>query len=181
MTEHDRQASGRELPMLAEDIPPVRDLWPAIAEAIREEQRPALPPRRRWYVPVATAAAIAFMAAGFWFGRMPVDEAAVVVDAGNHGESGAVTVAMGAEYSMLRQQLATRAMVALEQLTPEERQEVERSLADIRTAVETLESALGDDPTSALLQGFLVQMYDEEMRVLTTMQNLSMAGEEVTL
>lgn len=188
MTEPDRQQQARELSMLAEDVPPKRDLWPAIADAIRDGTREQTPGktqtrqlRRGWYAPVAVAAAVAFMAVGFWLGRVPTDEGVLLADRGIPADAGAVTVAMGPEYAVLREQLATRAMATLEQLTPEDRQKVEQSLMDIRSSVIELETALGADPTNALLQSFLVQMYDEEMRVLATMDNLSQAGEEVTL
>jgi hypothetical protein len=168
--------------MLPDDVPLRSDLWPSIAAAIEADKPSDERSRRRrsWFVPVATVAAMSFIAIGFFLGRAPV-ESGMDVAGVEAGTAQVITVSMGPDYPVLREQLRKRAVPALEQLTPEERASVEASLNDIRIAVKELETALGADPTNALLQGLLVQSAQEEMRVLTTLERLGAPGGEMTL
>ena len=63
----------------------------------------------------------------------------------------------------------------LASLPPAAREKVVKSLTAIRRAKEDLESALGKDPSNALLQELLVNTYQDEMRVLTDLHQASEA------
>ena len=60
----------------------------------------------------------------------------------------------------------------LAQLPPDVRTRVEASLATVQRARADIESALGRDPGNALLQEMLVNSYQDEMRVLTTVREI---------
>jgi hypothetical protein len=182
----DVQTPGpREPGLLPRDIAPRTDLWPAIAEAIRQEEAsPRSPPQvRSRTFPIAAAAAVSFLVIGFWLGRAPVsvDGAAGVADNRHTDAAAFIAASMGPDYPALRSELLRQAIPALESLSGDERAEVKSSLTDIRNAVEELESALGKDPTNALLQALLVQTVQEEMRVLGTLESLARPDEEMTL
>ena len=59
------------------------------------------------------------------------------------------------------------------------RAKVTSSLAAIRKAKQDLEAALGKDPSNALLQELLVNTYQDEMRVLTTVHEASDPGQGI--
>lgn len=183
--DHGKTPVLKEPDLLPRDIAPRRDLWPAIAEAIREEEvARSTPPRRRSRTfPIAAAAAVSFLVIGFWLGRapMPTDQPVEVAGAGQSDAASLIAASMGPEYPALRQELLQRAMPALEHLSAEERAAVKSSLDDIQNAVDELESALGSDPTNALLQALLVQSVQEEMRVLSTLESLARPDEEMSL
>ena len=56
------------------------------------------------------------------------------------------------------------------------RAKVAASLAVIERAKKDLESALGKDPSNALLQELLINTYQDEMRVLTDVHEAGDAG-----
>jgi Tfp pilus assembly protein PilF len=56
------------------------------------------------------------------------------------------------------------------------RAKVAASLATIENAKKDLESALGKDPSNALLQELLINTYQDEMRVLTDVHEAGDAG-----
>jgi hypothetical protein len=64
-------------------------------------------------------------------------------------------------------------------LPPESRAKVVDSLATIHKSMQDLEAALGKDPTNALLQELLLNTYQDEMRVLTTVHEASDTGKGI--
>jgi hypothetical protein len=71
----------------------------------------------------------------------------------------------------LESQLAT--------LPPETQKQVNTSLQAIRQSMENLEAALGRDPANALLQELLVNTYQEEMRVLSVVNQAGGTDQEI--
>ena len=67
----------------------------------------------------------------------------------------------------------------LKALPPETQQKVAASLATIRQSMTDIQAALGRDPGNALLQELLVNTYQDEMRVLTTVHEASDTGQEI--
>jgi hypothetical protein len=67
----------------------------------------------------------------------------------------------------------------LASLPPDSRAKVIDSLATLHKSMEDLEAALGKDPTNALLQELLLNTYQDEMRVLTTVHEASDAGKGI--
>jgi hypothetical protein len=64
-------------------------------------------------------------------------------------------------------------------LPPESRAKVMASLKAINDSKRELETELGKDPSNALLQELLVNTYQDEMRVLTAVDEAGAAGEGI--
>ena len=75
-----------------------------------------------------------------------------------------------------REALAKSLEARLAALPPDSRAKVISSLATLHKSMRDLEAALGKDPTNALLQELLLNTYQDEMRVLTTVNEASEAG-----
>jgi hypothetical protein len=144
--------------------------------------------RLRW---LAAAAVIGALAVGMWIGRtvMPtmhpinIDEGPIaktsppkVID-----EPTALHAAYVADpkYRAQRAALVKSLEAQLASLPPDSRAKVMSSLEAIRKAKQDLEAALGKDPSNALLQELLVNTYQDEMRVLTTVHEASDSGQGV--
>lgn len=166
---------------LRRDIPPSRDLWPDISAAIGGSA-----PRRRFTVahPAwAVAAAVACVAVGVWIGRISVPGEPGVTRAGTIPTSvelaRQVSYAPGARFERTREQLLGQVTARLAELPPRARAEVEASLETVQRARATIEQALGRDPGNALLQEMLVNSYQDEMRVLTTVRESWVGRQEI--
>jgi hypothetical protein len=172
--------SLRDLP---QDIPPPRDLWSGI-----EAQLPPRAPRaRRRLSPLAlagVAAMVATLAIGIWIGRtvFPAWQAPQEVSAGkpaSEAEMMHAAYVTDPRYLRERAQLVRSLEERLAALPPESRANVLASLETIRRSMKDIEAALGRNPGNALLQELLVNTYQDEMRVLTAVQEASDAGEEI--
>jgi hypothetical protein len=172
------QSSGRRvnrLDELSKDIPPARDLWPAIAAAIDDTK--AVPGRRRagWWPAVGLAASVALVALGVLIGRQIGQPAQPQVAQGSTRTSDPALVPASmqrdAEYRKQREELVVQVNAKLAAMPPSERQKVAASLATLRKSIQEIEAALGHDPANALLQELLVTSCQEEMRALTTVRD----------
>ena len=173
---------------LPREIEPARDLWPQI-EARLARAHPATPalvsPQRRmpplarlrW---LAAAAMVASVAVGVWIGRdfLPEHGAPPVASVPQQATPAAppnalVGTALDARfvndprYERDRAALLKSLQARLAALPPPARAKVSASLAAIQDAKQDLESALGKDPSNALLQELLINTYQDEMRALT--------------
>jgi hypothetical protein len=83
------------------------------------------------------------------------------------------------KYRKQREALAKSLEAKLASLPPDSRAKVISSLATIHKSMQDLEAELGKDPSNALLQELLVNTYQDEMRVLTTVHEASDAGEGI--
>ena len=166
---------------LAKDVPPARDLWPAIAAAIADQvsadlSMKAVPVRRRvgWWPAVGLAASVALVAIGVLIGRQfgqPVQP--IAQGASNAADPAIVPASMrrDAEYRKQREELVVQVNAKLAAMPPAEREKVAASLATLRRSINEIEAALGRDPANALLQELLVSSCQEEMRALTTVRD----------
>jgi hypothetical protein len=151
----------------------------------------------RW---LAAAAMIATLAVGMWIGRtllptpgttttappltakieppQPADSTAVFAEL----ESGNT---FKASYFADPKLVKTRAALLksveekFKSLPPDTQQKVIASLRTIHQSMKDLEAALGKDPSNALLQELLVNTYQDEMRVLTTVHEAGTSGEGI--
>jgi len=73
-------------------------------------------------------------------------------------------------YNMQRAALIRGLETQLKTLPPDTQHKVATSLTAIRTSIQELQDAIGKDPANALLQELLVNSYQDEMRVLTAVQ-----------
>jgi len=180
------EPSVRAVGELPRDVEPARDLWPQI-EARLERARPATPElvssrrpvaplaRLRW---LAAAAMVASVAVGVWIGRdflplrapssAPAGAAAITAAPALTGEGTALDARFVSDprYQRDRAALLKSLQAQLAALPPPAREKVSASLATIEHAKEDLESALGKDPSNALLQELLINTYQDEMRAL---------------
>src|ERR1700739_4176533 len=194
---HERKVSA--IAELSRSIEPGRDLWPQIEAQINAERAPraAAPgaaPRhageRRvvaWRA-LAAAAMVASVAVGVWIGRsllpttgLPAPPSPLSASRAAPGPIDAPTALDAAYVSDPRYQRQRAALIRglearLASLPPAAREKVMKSLTAIRRAKEDLESALGKDPSNALLQELLINTYQDEMRALTDLHQASEAG-----
>jgi anti-sigma-K factor RskA len=193
-------SSLRDLPTA---VQPPRDLWAGIEARIVAERAATLAaadtgtPRRaasslarlRW---IAAAAVIAALAVGMWVGRsiMPTTRPTANPPGGTNITASLPKANDGAaalqaayiadpKYRKQREALAKSLEAQLAALPPDSRTKVIASLATIHKSMQDLEAALGKDPSNALLQELLVNTYQDEMRVLTTVHEASEAGEGI--
>jgi hypothetical protein len=175
----DTKRSIRSLRQLAGDVPPPRDLWPAIfAEISKETRRSATPITSRAHAPsrmqwLAVAAVVVALAVGIWVGRtlLPTGNTqAAPTLANNTGAPEMANVAFirDPRYLKQRAELVRSLETKLKTLPPETQKKVTESLATIRKSITDIQAALGRDPANALLQEMLVNTYQDEMRVLST-------------
>lgn len=66
----------------------------------------------------------------------------------------------------------------LKSLPPQTRRQVLASLETIHRSMQEIQQALGREPGNALLQGLLIDTYQDEMRVLTAVQEANAGGGE---
>jgi hypothetical protein len=163
---------------LPQQLPPARDLWPGIAAAIATvpEAAPidgaattASAWRPAWACALALAATLACLAVGVWIGRASAPPAPGI----------AAAFTPDARFGAERQALMVQAALGLAQLPEADRRKLEASLATIRDAIADIRRALGDDPGNRLLQEMLVNSYQDEIRVLTAVQEAGAAGQEI--
>lgn len=189
----------RELP---QSIPPSRDLWPSIeaqiaAEARGRTARTSVFASAGWRAAAGAAAAVVLLGVGIWIGRGTLgpgaglaggnappamtarDSPAAPEHAGNGAQALPAAFAAGAAYSEERAALLRDVAAKIQALPPESRTKVEQSLAAVRRSIEELHAALGEDPSNVLLQELLVSAYQNEMRVLVTVQEAGRTGEEI--
>jgi hypothetical protein len=177
----------RSLAELPAAIEPARDLWPAIEACLKSPAPPlqaavtARLARRRW---LAAAAMVASVAVGVWIGRdlwpLPLGGSGSAPLGAQRPltEGAAVNAAYVSDprYRRERAQLMQALQAQLETMPATTRAKVAASLAVIESAKKDLESALGKDPSNALLQELLINTYQDEMRVLTDVHEAGNTG-----
>jgi len=172
--------SLRDLPL---EIAPPRDLWPELERRLvaggagrrRWPQLPALRPR---YF-AAAAGLVAAVGVGILIGRGLLPS--VGGDIATHPTASLVVPASfisDPRYLRDRAELLKSLNARLAELPPQSRQKVLASLATIHQSMRDIQAALGREPGNALLQELLVDTYQDEMRVLTTVQEASAGSGE---
>jgi hypothetical protein len=172
---------------LARDIPPSRDLWPDIEARLSTTTRnvmrlPRAPrSRSRWAELTALAAMVALLSIGIWIGHVlwPVGREARLgtptrdlVDSRSYGLS-------DPRYMRVRAQLLRSLPEKLAALPPDSRTKVVASLKTIQQAMRDILDALRQDSANAVLQELLISTCQDEMRVLTAVQEASVSGQEI--
>ena len=185
----------RSLRDLPQEARPPRDLWAGIEARIKAEpdgashaprrgKRFTLAPLPSW---IAAAAMIATLAVGVWIGRsalpnrtQPTAQTETHTGSSIDGAKALQAAYMSdPKYREERAALVKSLEAKLASLPPDSRAKVMSSLATIHNSIRDLEAALGKDPTNALLQELLLNTYQDEMRVLTTVQDASDAGKGI--
>ncbi|MEO8016407.1 MAG: hypothetical protein ABI769_01225 [Pseudomonadota bacterium] len=162
---------------LAQNLPPARDLWPAIAAAIEAGAVDAMPAtavrrRSRWMPAAGMAAAVALVTFGVFLGRLIEHRPDTVAGTSTHGSPELIPAALrDANYRKERESLLVEVQNRLSKMPLAEREKVGASLATLRRSIGEIEAALGRDPANALLQELLVNSCQEEMRALTAVRD----------
>jgi len=183
----------RRLGDMPRDIAPPHDGWPALEARLRESgipqpdtgagQRREEQPVPRWR-PRAThiaalAAVLAAVVVGISVDRWilspaPLGPPAAAVR-GNGGEDKAVPVSYvnDPRYQRERAALLRSLDARLAKLPPPTRKKVLDSLATIERSIRDIQQALGREPGNALLQELLIDTCQDEMQLLSTVQEAS--------
>ena len=165
--------SLRDLPL---DIAPSRDLWPQVEARLAATSAKPLPssPLRAMRPPhlAVAAALVAAVAVGIFIGRgmLPGGREVNRTPAANPSQMLPAAFINDPRYLRERTQLMQSLNARLAALPPQSRQKVIQSLATIHQSMREIQAALGREPGNALLQEMLVDTYQDEMRVLTTVQ-----------
>lgn len=187
-TDSRRISALRDLPQALE--PPAL-LWSRIeAQLTAEPQRLEAARHRAARVrlrALAVAAIVAALAVGILIGRslLPVQPRQSLSPPLAHEHPPAVVSVVPVAYVNDPRYLKERAALLrtlqsqLASLPPDTRTKVLASLATIHKSMRELEAALGRDPSNALLQELLVNTYQDEMRVLTTVHEVGQPGEGI--
>ena len=196
----------RRLSELPRDIAPPHDGWPSLEAKLREsaaprpsdlEQHEATEPAGHRRPPMmriagfsaALAAVFAAVVIGIsidrWILSPSVRPAQHIVASGGNtvgAESGGVPVAYVTDprYLHEREALLRSLNARLAHLPPASRQKVLTSLAAIHQSMQQIQQALGREPGNALLQELLIDSYQNEMQVLSTVQQAGDGGESGT-
>jgi hypothetical protein len=164
---------------LAQDLPPPRDLWPAISAAIEADRvvgavTHTSTRRSRWMPAAGMAAAVALVTLGVFIGRIfaPATTETMANTPVVQGAADLMPAALrDANYRKQRDALLVEVDNRLKTMPAAEREKVGASLATLRRSIGEIEAALGRDPANALLQELLVSSCQEEMRALTAVRD----------
>lgn len=159
--------SLRELSRTAE---PARDLWPGIAAQ--------LPRRRSWALPVAAAASVVLVIAAVISLQVmrSADAPAAISQQGALIRAALMT---DPDYQQRRDALLQALPAKLAALPPESQQRVKDSLAAIQAAMRDIETELGHESGNVVLQQLLISTSQEEMRVLTVINEAGSVPQEI--
>jgi hypothetical protein len=178
---------------LRRDIPPPHDGWPALEAMLREAEtqtsaamkQPRRP--RRWQPRMTHVASLAAVLAAVVVGisidrwilsSAPQSVPIAAVPDGGAQRGIAVAYVTDPRYLRERAELLRSLNAKLTQLPPASRQKVLNSLATIHQSIHDIQQALGREPGNALLQELLIDSYQNEMQVLSTVQEASGGGGE---
>ena len=185
----------RRLGDLARDIPPPHDGWPALEAKLRESgmpqsdsglerAAPARPWRPRTVHIAALAAVFAAVVVGISIDRWilsppaPTPQIASVPGTGAADRATPVAYITDPRYLHERAELLRTLNARLAKLPPSSRKKVLDSLAAIEQSMHNIQQALGREPGNALLQELLIDTYQNEMQLLSTVQEASGGGGE---
>lgn len=182
----------RRLSELPQEILPPHDGWPALEARLQESGSPqadtvpqsgkAQPARR--YRPqlmhfAALAAVLAAVLVGVSIDRWilspasPTPPGAAMPHISGAGEGMRVAYVTDPRYVHEREALLRTLNARLAKLPPPTRKKVLQSLTTIHQSMQQIQQALGREPGNALLQELLIDTYQDEMQVLSTVQEAS--------
>jgi hypothetical protein len=176
-TPRSRVTSLSELP---QEIMPARDLWPQI-EAQLGTAASAPRGHRPWQFTRGWAALgglAAALAVGILIGRGLLPTRGEAPGVATPAPPSAANFITDPRYVSVHRELMRTLDQRLATLPPATRTKVLASLDTIHKSMQDIQAALGRDPGNALLQELLVNTYQDEMRVLTDVQDATPASGE---
>ena len=171
MTDRHEERFMADAAKLATEIAPERDLWPDIeAEITRPVPRAGVP----WYAQAAAVVALvgasSFITYTLTKAPDPAGQIVPPITASTTFDTEFASfgqeIMLPASFEAERIGLAAELDIALDDLSPEVRAEVEENLAVIRNAVDEISAALESEPNNALLQEMLADAYRKELAVM---------------
>ena len=187
----------RRVSDLPREIPPPHDGWPALEARLRASgmsqpdtgvEPDGRAPARRWrprVMQIATLAAVlAAVVVGITIDRWilapgkPTSPIAAVPGSGRADRGIPVSYVTDPRYLHERAELLRTLDARLAKLPPPTRKKVLQSLATIHQSMRDIQQALGREPGNALLQELLIDTYQNEMQVLSTVQQASSGSGE---
>jgi hypothetical protein len=162
----------RSLQELPQDIAPAHDLWPRIEAGLAPRRKPLV-------VPASLAASVLVVTLAVMLGYRFREDSALPATQPEPVALLRTTLVPDSTYERDRDRLLAALPAKLAQLSPETQQDVRDSLAAIQLATQQLQSAIGREASNALLQELLIRMQREEMRVLTTVEELDGFNPEI--
>lgn len=163
------------LDALPQDMPPERDLWPAI-QAQLDERTPqagdaggtADAPGRSWHwmrmaagmLVVVGTSLITFLVTREYSASPPPAPVVQAMPASFGSQ------ALGSEYVTLRSELLEHFQRRMEHLPPPARASLQRSLEDLQRAANDINAILAQHPDDPLLQDLLMSTYQSELQLL---------------
>jgi hypothetical protein len=182
----------RRLSELPQEIPPPNDGWMALEARLRASGRPGVEAgarpdgkaeparyrRPRLMQALALAAVVAAVLVGVSIDRWvlsptPNAGTAAIPHVGGTGEGMTVAYVTDPRYVREREELLRTLDARLAKLPPPTRKKVLQSLATIHQSMQQIQEALGREPGNALLQELLIDTYQNEMQLLSTVQEAS--------
>lgn len=157
---------------LATEISPERDLWPGIADAI------AHPPARRWTPMFAQAAAVLVLVAassGITWYAVKDDRPVITYQPELVFERAAFggQHTLGPAFQDARAMLSAELDAELSNLSPDEKQDIETSLAVMQDAIAIINAELENDPENLYLQEMLLKSYRDELALMRRVGGLT--------
>ncbi len=157
---------------LATEMSPERDLWPGIRDAIER------PRERRWTPMFAQAAAVVVLVAASsgitWY--LVNDEQPIVsyqpqllVEPATFGSR----YSLGPDFQDAHGIVAAELNAELERLSPEQKADIETSLAVMRAAIDNINAELEKDPGNIYLQEMLLKSYRDELALMRRVGGLT--------
>ncbi|HET9107760.1 MAG TPA: hypothetical protein VFN79_11270 [Steroidobacteraceae bacterium] len=188
----------RRLGELPREVAPPHDGWPALEARLRASGMRAAdnPPERpgagrrvsRWQRQLmrlgALAAVLAAVVLGISIDRWvlspghPAPQRMAAPGTGAAGAGLQVAYITDPRYLREREALLSSLNARLASLPPPTRQKVLQSLSAIHQSMREIQLALGREPGNALLQELLIDTYQNEMHVLSTVQEASYGSGE---
>jgi len=173
------------LARLPRAVEPARDLWPAIEAVLEPRHEPGEGRNRgrRWPWLANAAAAVLLVAASSLItaGLLRREQAASAPPPAPPPPPGAVLApaafgpgqALGPAYLAARDELARSLEARIARLPPQGRLQLERSLAELRRATEEINAALALSPGDPLLEELLLNVYQDELAVLASVNGMA--------
>jgi hypothetical protein len=181
---NEREMNARleaRLARLPRDVEPGRDLWPAIACRLAEDESAAAPqaPARAggvWRQAAAAVVLVALSSATTYVvmgTRTPEPERIAAVELVQHELNAARFLPAG--YVETRAELSAAFSDSLGRLSPQTRDVVEANLRDIERSLAEIGAALARDPGNATLQQLLVAASTQELEYLDEVRRLALS------
>lgn len=167
---------------LPREIQPGRDLWPEINDRISHSDRGQGRTMHWWNSPILSAASLMIATAAVTFaivrpGSVPDSVPSAVQEMGAQDVvPGTLNASLDPGFLANRKRLERQLEGRLGELSPEMQRVVQQNLATIRGSLRAMSMALASDPDNADLQDLLLSTYEQELRVMTEINQMPAAS-----